>query len=146
MNLGVAAISSFALIVGLWMWWHKDAPKFTTFLFLVAGVGFGGVLGRMLGDVLNRTLGTVGTTTGTWIGVSASTIVAAIALVATLEVVIKGMWPKKAKPKRWHPWLALVLPMIVIATGVPLVSQLMHAFATGVGNVGSALSNLGMGG
>ena len=146
MNWGVASICAVALVVGAWTYWHKDAPKFTTFLFLVGGIGFGGALGKWIGDHLSQALGTVGTTTGTLIGLSTSAIVAAIGLVATLEVVVKGMHPKRAKPKRWHPWLALALPLIVTATGVPVITQLMHAFASGVGNVGSALSNLGLGG
>jgi hypothetical protein len=143
MNAGVATISGLALIVGGWMWFHKDAAKTTTLLFLVAGLGFGGVLGNMLGNFVNRAIGTVGTTTGTWVGISASTIVAGIALVATLEVVLKGMLPKTAKTRRWHPFLALVLPSIVIAGGVPLLAYVMSAFSTGVGNVGGALSQLG---
>lgn len=140
MNAGVGAISGLAAILAAWLWYHRDAPKFTNLLALIAGLGFGGVLGSMLGNILNRALGTVGTTTGTWIGIGTSTIVAGIALVATLEVVIKGMWFKRARPQRWHPFLALLLPTIVIAGGVPLLSEVMNAFADGVGNVGGALN------
>lgn len=140
MNAGVGAISGLALVVAAWLWWHRDAPKFTTFLALVAGFGFGGVLGALIGNVLNRALDTAGSTTSNWVGISAATFVSAIALVATLEVFIKGMWPKKAKPTRWHPFLALLLPTIVIATGVPLLTEVMGAFSSGVGNLGGAVT------
>ncbi|MPZ66770.1 MAG: hypothetical protein GEU83_15100 [Pseudonocardiaceae bacterium] len=143
MNPGVAAIAGMALIVGLWLYWHRDAPKFTTFLFLIAGTGIGGYLGQLLGQALNTVLGTVGTQTGQWVGIGASTLTAGVALVATLEIVIKGLYKKKAKPQRWHPWLALALPTIIFAAGFPFLVQIMEAFETGVTTVGNSVSGIG---
>ncbi|OLM28108.1 hypothetical protein Ae717Ps2_6736 [Pseudonocardia sp. Ae717_Ps2] len=96
--------------MGAWLWFHKDAPKFTVLLFLIAGLGLGGVVGGVLGALINRAMGTIGTTTGSLIGIGTSTLVAGLALVATLEVAIKGIHPRKARPKRWHAFLALALP------------------------------------
>lgn len=141
----MAWISGLALIVGLWTYWHRDAPKFTTFLFLIGGLGIGGWLGSMLGDLLNTAIGTAGTATGAWIGIGASTITAGLALVATLEIVVKGLWKKKAKPQRWHPWLALALPTIIVAFGFPIMVQGVNGLESVANEVGASISG-GLGG
>lgn len=138
-------LSGIALIVGLWLYWHHDAPKFTTFLFLIGGFGIGGWLGSTVGEWLNSIIGTAGTTTGAWIGIGASTITAGLALVATLEIVIKGLYKKKAKPQRWHPWLALALPTIVWAFGFPIMVQGMEALESAAAEVSASISG-GLGG
>lgn len=140
MNAGVGIISGMALAVAGWLWWHRNAPKLTTFLALVAGLGIGGALGALLGQLISRLLGTIGTVSGQWLGIGGTALVAGLALVATLEVVIKGMAGKRAKPKRWHPILALVLPTIVIAGGIPLIGELMTAMSTGMAGLGAALT------
>ncbi len=143
MTGSLLTIAGLSLVVGAWLWAHKDAPKFTVLLFLIAGLGLGGVVGGVLGALINRAMGTIGTTTGSLIGIGTSTLVAGLALVATLEVAIKGIHPRKARPKRWHAFLALALPTIVIAAGVPLLSTVMDAFSTGMANVGAAFNELG---
>lgn len=143
MTGSLLTIAGLSLVVGAWLWFHKDAPKFTVLLFLIAGLGLGGVVGGVLGALINRAMGTIGTTTGSLIGIGTSTLVAGLALVATLEVAIKGIHPRKARPKRWHAFLALALPTIVIAAGVPLLSTVMDAFSTGMANVGAAFNGLG---
>lgn len=140
MNVGVATLAVIALFTAAWLWKHKIAPKFTTLLALLAGVLFGGALGGLLGRVINTLLGTVGTFTGRLIGVGAAAVLAGLAFVATLEVVFKGMWPKKAKPKRWHPILALILPTLVIAGGIPLLTQLMTVLSSGASELGRAVT------
>lgn len=139
MNAGVATLAVIALFTAAWLWKHKHAPKTQVALALLAGLLFGGALGGFLGTVLTTVLGAVGSATGRLIGVGAAAVLAGLAFVAFLEVVIKGMWPKKAKPKRWHPALALVLPTLVIAGSVPLLSQLMAGFSSGAAELGRAV-------
>ena len=138
-GLVAATVAFFALALGLWLFVSKMAPKSTIALFLVAGMGIGGTLGLLLGRALSAALGLAGSVTGQFIGVGAATVVSALALVATLEIVVKGMWPKKAKPKRWHPWLALVLPTVVTAAGLPIVATVMTYLGQAASTVGSLL-------
>lgn len=139
MSVVSATAAFFALCVGLWLFVSKFAPKTTILLFLVAGMGIGGTLGLLLGRALNTVLGLAGSATGQFIGVGAATVVSGLALVATLEIVRKGMWPKKATPKRWHPWLALVLPIIVTAAGLPIVVTVLTYLGQAASTVGSLL-------
>ena len=125
---GVGSIVAFAIGIGLWLYVHKMAPKLTTLLFLIAGTGIGGWLGALIGGAVDTAIGTASGVTASLIGVSAATLVAVASFVAVLEIVIKGLWKKKAKPKRWHPWLALALPTIVVAGSVPALVELMNAF------------------
>lgn len=125
--LGIGSIVAFCLGVGLWLFAHRDAPKTTTLLFLIAGTALGGVLGALVGQAVAAATSTIGSLTGQLIGVGGATLLAVLSLIATLEVVIKGMWPKKASPRRWHPWLALVLPTIIVAGSVPVLVQIMNA-------------------
>jgi len=146
MNAGVASIAGLALLVGLWLYWHKSAPKSTTLLFLIAGIGLGGGLGVWLGATLGRALTAAGNTeAAAWVGLGASTLLAGAAILATLEVVIKGLWRKKAKPKRWHPWLALALPTIIAIGSVPVLTEAMAWFSSLVTEIGTAVRD-GLGG
>lgn len=124
---GVGSIVAFALGIGLWLYVNKDAPKFTTFLFLVAGTGLGGLIGAAVSRGTDWATATTSDLTTTLIGMGGSTLLSVAAVVATLEVFVKGMWKKKAKPRRWHPWLALALPTLAMASGVPVLAQLFSA-------------------
>jgi len=140
---GLLAIGAFALGIGLWLYWRRLAPKTCTALFLVAGLTIGGWIGSLLGWALNLTLGTLGTFTGQLIGYGASTILAVVALIATLEIFVKGLWKKKATPQRWHPWLALALPTMVIAFGLPIMVQGMTEVTGVVEQAGATLTTGG---
>lgn len=147
MTAGIGLISVTALIAGLWLWWHREAPKTTTGLFLVAGLAVGGVLGNFIGRGVTAVFShgsqaavTQGTGTGTGVGTGVvSVFIAGVAIAATAELVIKGLWRRRATPRRWHPWLALALPTIAIAAGAPLVGPLMTGLSGGVANVGNAM-------
>lgn len=139
MSLVTAVVALFALGVGLWLFVSKFAPKTTILLFLVAGMGIGGTIGVLIGRALNTVLGLAGSVSGQFVGVGTAAVVSLLALIATLEIVVKGVWPKKAKPKRWHPWLALVLPTIVAASGLPIVDTVLTYVGQAAGTVGSLL-------
>lgn len=133
---GLATVAVFALAIGGWLYVSKLAPKSTITAFLIAGLGIGGTVGYLLGRALAAVLGLTGGLTGQFLGVASSTVVSALALVATLEIVIKGLHPKKAKPRRWHPWLALVLPTIVVAAGLPIVTTALDFLGQTASTVG----------
>jgi membrane protease YdiL (CAAX protease family) len=142
-NAGAGVIVVGTLVAGGWLWWHRDAPKTCTGLFLVAGLVIGGVLGDLLGGLFTHhgppTTSTSPAPASSAVGVWVSVILAGVGIAATAELVVKGMWPRRAKPRRWHPWLALALPTLVIAAGVPMVGPLMTGLAGGVSNVGAAM-------
>lgn len=141
MSTGIVLVSVAALVSGGWLWWHREAPKTCTGCFLIAGLGIGGGLGRLialgLAKVSYPAAGGQGADSG--VGPWVSAVVAAVLIAATAEIVIKGMWRKRATPRRWHPWLALVLPTVAIAAGAPLVGPLMTGLAGGVAGVGAAI-------
>jgi hypothetical protein len=116
MNAGAGSVAVIALVIGGWLWWHRDAPRTTTACFLVAGLGFGGALGNLIATALSRAFAPGAAVSG-WGSVLLAALVAA-AFVATFEVFVKGIGTtrRKAKPRRWHPWLALALPTILVAT------------------------------
>lgn len=146
---GLLTVGGFALILGLWLYWHRDMPRFTVFLFLLGGMVIGGVFGSLLGGLLSTGIDALGTTTGRLIGVSTTTLMSAVGLVLTLEVLVHGMGIRRrggagrgggggrggGATKRWHPWLALALPTVVIATGVPLIAGLFSAIGQAAGSL-----------
>lgn len=140
MNAALGTLAVFAFVVGLWLFFHKDAPKTTTLFFTIAGVAVAaGLVGQFAAALIRSLLGLATTTTGQLVGVSASALASAIALVLFLEVVIKGMWFKRAKPKRYHPWLGLIMPTIVVGTGLPVVTTILTEFTRLASTVGSQL-------
>lgn len=139
-NTGAGVIFVGALVASGWLWWHRDAPKTCTGLALLCGLILGGVLGRVISALSAATAAAPAGAVSSGVGVWLSVIAAGVGIAATAELVVKGMWPKRANPRRWHPLLALALPTLLIATGVPLVGPLMAGLAGGVTNVGAAIS------
>lgn len=134
MDLGLGgwtAISIVGLIVGIWLYWHRNAPRVTTLLWLNGGAVIGGIAGSFAGAGLAAALGVVGGAVENWLGLAISSVVAGVALVVTLEVIVKGILPfrrLKPKPARFHPPLALILPIIVGVAGFPLLTTVVNAF------------------
>lgn len=141
MNAGVAAVSVVCVAVAGWLWWHRDAPRTTTALALTAGIGFGGSLGGAIAGVLAR-LSPAPAPGQLTAGVIVFVLVVAGSFVGAFELVVKGLHRRRARPRRWHPWLALVLPTVVIAAGVPVLAQLVAVLSGGAGRAGEALMHV----
>lgn len=140
-TFGVAPLTVIVLMVALWMYLRKVAPKTTTLLFLIAGFGIGGLIGALIDRAVVAALNALSSPAARLFGVGVSTIIAAAAIVATLELVIKGLHKKKAKPTRWHPWLALTLPTIIAASSVPLLTELMALFSETATEIGTSVTD-----
>ena len=131
MNGTVAGVGGALFMIGIalggWLYWHKMAPKFCIFAFLIAGLGLSGVIGALLVRLLTAGVGLmaglIGRLFGNGAGAVASVVIAAVLV---LEVFVKGMGGKKATPRRYHPWLALVLPTLVVVTGLPFVLPILQ--------------------
>ncbi|MBO0847829.1 MAG: hypothetical protein J2P20_00075 [Pseudonocardia sp.] len=144
MNAGVLGVALLALAVAGWLWWHRDAPRTCTALALVAGVAFAGVLGGTIGAGLARLSGPPPGSPGP---LTAGTVMFALVVagcfVGAFELVIKGLHRRRARPRRWHPWLALVLPTVVIAASVPVLAQIVAVLTGAASHTGDALIHLG---
>lgn len=144
-NLGVIAVAVIALAIGGWLWWHRDAPRTCTALFLVAGIGIASIVGTLIAGALTKA-GAPAEAPGSAAGKYVFIVIVGASVLAAIEVVGKGIgWGRHlpAKPRRWHPWAALVLPTVAIAAGVPVLAQIFGAFAGGFGHAGGALMQLG---
>lgn len=130
--LGVGSAAAFALGLGFWLWHKGKALKLTIFLFLIVGVTVGGLAGSLVGRLVTRALSLIGSLGGRLFGFGGALLVSALALYLLLEV-FTAMSPISkfsTAPKRWHPWLALVLPLIVAAAGLPIANQLLGYVAS----------------
>ncbi len=129
---GAGLVALVAVLAGTWLRWHREAPKTTAGLFATAGLAVGDVLGRLIAAALAKL---PPTPAGLWL----SLLLAGVLIAATVELVVKGMWPRRARPRHWHPWLALALPTIAIGIGAPLIGPLMSGLAAGIGGIGTAV-------
>ena len=143
MVAGAGLVAALAALAGGWLRWHREAPKTCTGLFAVAGLAIGDVLGRLIAAGLTKfhhlTPDAPQQHTGPGVGLWLSLLLAGVLLAASAELVVKGMWPRRARPAPWHPWLALTLPTIAIAASAPLIGPLMSGLAAGVGGLGTAV-------
>jgi hypothetical protein len=140
-GLAVAGAGLVAALAGGWLRWHREAPKTCTGLFAVSGLAIGDVLGRLIATGLTKLTAPSGPQqpTGVGVGLWLSLLLAGVLLAASAELVVKGMWPRRARPAPWHPWLALTLPTIAIAASAPLIGPLMSGLAAGIGGLGTAV-------
>lgn len=143
MVAGAGLVAALAALAGTWLRWHREAPKTCTGMFAVAGLAIGDVLGRLIATGLAKlppiTHNGTGQPTGLGFGLWMSLLLAGVLLAASAELVVKGMWPRRARPMPWHPWLALALPTIAIAASAPLIGPVMSGLAAGVGGLGTAV-------
>jgi hypothetical protein len=124
-----------SLFIGGWLRWHRVAPKTSNTCFLVAGL----LVARLISTPLGFVVGLVGSRFGGQGWRWAWALLAVVVAGATIELVIKGVgvWRGHAAPHRWHPWLALVVPTLAIALGVPVLGPLMTGLAAAVSTVGT---------
>ncbi|MBN9801261.1 MULTISPECIES: hypothetical protein [Pseudonocardia] len=133
---GTGIIAALALMFGLWLYYHKNMAKVQILLFWLAGIGIGGLVGVLINRAFDVASNATSLATRL-LGFGGAVILAGLAVLLTVEVVVKGILPKTAKPNRAHPWLALVAPTIGLASGVPFLAGLYNLIATGMGNAGA---------
>lgn len=141
--LSSVLVTVIALGVAAFLRAHHEAPKITTGLFFLAGIALGGVVGNGLAELIDRiaahnaSTGHAGAGSLTW---AITRVVLSLATIgACAIVVIKGMWRGRAQPRRYHHWLALTVPTLAIAIGVPGLAPLLDGLSGGLTNAGAAM-------
>lgn len=131
-----AAVGAFLFTTAVICLRKNKLPRATSWLMLLAGAGLSGLLGGVVGWVTG-TIGRIGgaaTNLAFGVGVSA---VLGFAVVCILAI---DMHPKKGRPTRLTPWLALLAVPLVVATFGGAMAQLPDAINNGVVAAGNALS------
>lgn len=127
--LSAAAIAAIAGALGIYLLRKKVWQKYVPYLMLAAGLGLAGMLGGALDWIGQSLVGTTSSVTRTLAGAAVPlvlTFVFGLALVLALK-------PKGPGVTRWTPWIALVFPAVLVATGGmagDLGALLNHLFGT----------------
>ena len=130
MNAEALGLCMITLGLVAWLWWRRKAGKTATLLALLVGLGIGPPLGLWLGRRGTGLVDSLESPAMRQIGVVLFAVLTAATIVVILEVLIHGIWPRTARPQRWHPWVALALPMVAIAFGVPVVAWAFSGLST----------------
>jgi hypothetical protein len=134
LSLGLISQPAIAFVIGMYLFWKKLMPRITTLLWLVGGFLVSGALGSAAAATVTALVNQLGTTGARFTGFSAAAILAGLAIALTAEVLIKGASPFKktfkANPKRYHPPLALALPTVVAASGLPVVTEVLRSISS----------------
>lgn len=120
MNAGASVISGILFLVAGWFYFrHKKDSKVTIALFALLGmVGVGSFWAAIASAVHNTEMGIARSIGGVAGGTSAGIVIGA-ALIGCLEVGWKGLH-RTGRPQKWHPWVALILGVVMSASGVGL--------------------------
>lgn len=125
-----ASIGAIALTIGLVLFFKKAGKKLVPWFMLIAGAS-------ITGGVVNRILDRVGGSTATAMNSASSRLFGvAVPFLITIAIGIVlfiHMRPKGQPPTRFTPWLALVFPSILAATGFAAVVALANATGTEIG-------------
>lgn len=113
--MGTIIVGAMASLFTVWLIWRKKAPKLAVWVALLAGLTVGA---GMLGGVATKLSGALlaaGTKGSAMLWGAA--VPAVIGLFVLLELWHSGH-PKKGKPHRyWHPLLAFLGPVLLVAAG-----------------------------
>ena len=119
MTIGFGTVAAIAALAGLIAMKKKEWQQAVPWLFLVAGLGIAGVFGAVVDRIAAVLTNVVGSTAGAVFGASAPLVVAgALGLLLWF-----GMRPKKGKPTKLTPWLALIFPAVL--AGVPVIGRVV---------------------
>jgi len=129
-TLTAASIGAIALTIGLALFFKKAGKKLVPWFMLIAGLSVaGGVVNRVLDRIGTSTAHATESASARLFGVGISFLVT-IAMGIVLYIHMK---PKGQPPTRFTPWLALVFPSILAATGFAAVVSLANATGTEIG-------------
>jgi dipeptide/tripeptide permease len=134
--IGSGIMSGVLSIVAGWFYFrHKKDSKLTIILFgLVGMLGVGSLWAGIAAAVHNTEMGIAHGLGGALGGASAG-IVIGISVIACLEIFWKALH-RSGQPKKWHPWVALILGIVMSASGVGLFTSFkdtVTSIATQVG-------------
>lgn len=129
-TLTAASIGAVALTIGLVLWFKKAGKKLVPWFMLIAGASItGGVIKRILDRIGSSTADAMASGSAALFGVGVPFL---ITIVIGIVLAIH-MRPKGQPPTRFTPWLALVFPSILAATGFAAVVSLANATGTEIG-------------
>jgi hypothetical protein len=100
----------------------RGGPKKSTILLALVGGCMVAVIGKPLGEFVTWLVGKIGTLTGAYVGIGGSALLLIASIWVTLEVLVKGLIPKTATPKRVHAPMAALAPTVIVAAGIPLLA------------------------
>lgn len=122
--MGAATFAVVALVIGLILHVKKSGKKVVPWLMLIAGAGIaGGVIGRLIDRVSASGVRGVSSASARLFGAGVPILLA----VGMGIVLFIHMKPKGQPPTRFTPWLALIFPAVLMATGGVLAG--LGAFA-----------------
>lgn len=127
--LSAAGIGALALVVALVLHFKKYGKKIVPWLMLVAGFSlagsFGGLLDKLAASLARATESATARLAGVGLPLIASVVV--------FLVLLPHMKPKGQPPTRFTPWLALLFPALLAATGLGALAGLVGSVSTNVG-------------
>lgn len=129
-SLTAAGIGAIALVAALVLFFKKAGKKVVPWLMLIAGLTIaGGVVNRILDRVSSSASRATESASARLFGVGLPFLIT----IAMGIVLFIHMKPKGQPPTRFTPWLALVFPSILAATGFAAVVSMANATGTEVG-------------
>lgn len=129
-TLTAASIGAIALVAGLVLFFKKAGKKIVPWLMLIAGLSIaGGVINRVLERIGDSASRATESASARLFGVGLPFLLT-IAMGIVLYIHMK---PKGQPPTRFTPWLALVFPSVLAATGFAAVVSLANATGTEIG-------------
>lgn len=103
-----SVLGAIALIVALLLMWERpNALRTQAVLMVVAGAGIAGLGGKLLSQLSTTVSRLLGTWTNTVLGASVPWVLA----LGLLLLFALHMDPKRGRPRKWTPWVGLLVPM-----------------------------------
>jgi hypothetical protein len=133
-ELTAAGVSVVALAIALGLMHKKVLKKAVPWTMIVAGAGIAGALGSLIQRAVGAVLEAF-----TAVGAALLGAGAGLAFVVWIVIcVLPHLKPKGQPPTRMTPWLAFVLPALLVATG-GFMADIVVTGQTTLGDVGTAM-------
>ena len=127
--LSAAGIGAVALTIGLVLFFKKAGKKLVPWFMLVAGLSLAGAAGAGLDRAAAVLARTTESASARLLGVGLPLLVTVVVTI----VLFIHMKPKGQPPTRFTPWLALIFPSLLVATGLGALASLAASVSGQVG-------------